>query len=117
MKKKKKLNYATLVFKAPSLYGYSVVILDSHYKPMRISKKMLQKLNDLQHCLTDIRIRLIHNKAYLICDDIHFDCMPSSQKKPIWQKNEECINMMRSGKCPYLIAQLLYPHSYKNKER
>ena len=117
LKKKKKLNYTTLVFRAPSLHGYSITLLDSRYKPMRISKKMLQKLKCLQNCLIDMRIHLMHKYADLICHDIHFDCMPSSQKKPIWQKNEKCINMMRAGKCPYKIAKKLFPNAYKENQR
>ena len=92
---------------------------------IRISKKALSQLKDKQvcNCLVNMRIEMVQYKllkivkqAHIICDDIKFVCTKNPNKK--WPHDTRlCEEQMYKGKCPYKIAQILYPNAYKNKEK
>jgi len=86
---------------------------------------LTEKVMDVP-CLSNLRTNIYYgngtNQIRFIFDDVKFECdqdlqKPESRDISAFEKMCFCANNMRKGKCPYLIAQLLYPHSYKNKER
>ena len=93
------------------------------YDKIRITKKTLSQLKDAKvcNCLINMRIDTeqynftaagipLLKKAHLICDDIKFHCTNKPDHSIC-----TCIDNMRKGKCPYKIAKLLFPDSYKQR--
>lgn len=109
----------------PSWIHRSGIFYKKNYDKVRITKKTISRLKDAKvcNCLINMRIDTEQynftaagippiKKAHLICDDIKFHCTKKpEQHHSIW----DCIDNMSKGKCPYKIAKLLFPDSYKQR--
>ena len=126
---RKKKNYSRLWTIDLNITGHpfwihrSGVFYKKNYDKVRITKKTISRLKDAKVCICLINMHIETEQykshcpliptikmTHIICDDIKFLCT-NKPEYSVWT----CIDNMRKGKCPYKIAKLLFPDSYKQR--